>query len=128
MTAETQDPNEITEELLDKIDGDEIALYLDDDTELSVSIRRPLYLPSSVNEEVEGGSLRYSVEADDETIEQFDLPSKEGLIAAEEIDDGSWNRSRIEFRDAMTETNDDGDEYIEFGDLAMSREIKAVGG
>lgn len=123
MTHDSQDPNEIAEELLDKIDGDELVLYLDDDTELPVSIRRPLHLPKSVNENVEGGSLRYAVEANEEAIEQFDLPDREGMIAGEEVDDGSWNRSRVEFREVVS---DDGDDAKEFGELTWSRDIKAV--
>ena len=122
MTENTQDPNEIAAELLDTIDGDDVVLYLDDGTELPVSVRRPLHLPSSVDDDVEGGSLRYSVEADEDALERLDLPDREGLIAAEEVEDGSWTRSRVEFRE-VTESDDD---QKEFGDVAMSREVEAV--
>ena len=122
MTSDTQDPDEIAEELLDKIDGDELVLHLDDGTELPVSVRRPLHLPSSVDDDVAGGSLRYAVEADEEAVDQLDLPDREGLIAAEEVDGGSWTRSRVEFREV--EASDD--DTKEFGDVTMAREIEAV--
>lgn len=121
MTPERQDPNEIADELLEKIDDDDLVLYLDDDTALPVSIRRPLHLPSSVHEGVEGGSLRYAVEARADAADRLNLPAREGLIAAEEVEEGTWNRSRIEFHEA---TGDDDAEA--FGDLALSREIRAV--
>ena len=122
MTSDTQDPNEIAEELLETIDGDELVLYLDDGTELPVSVRRPLHLPSSVDDDVDGGSLRYAVEADEEAVERFDLPDREGLIAAEEVGDGSWTRSRVEFR----ELEDSDDDTKEFGDVTVARDIEAV--
>lgn len=123
MMTDTQQPNEITEELLDAIDGDRLTIFLEDGTELSVSVRRPLHLPHSVDESFEGGSLRYSVEATDETVDELDLPAREGLIAAEEIERGSWSRSRIEFREVVSETDED---VEKFGDAVLSNEIAAV--
>lgn len=125
MIVESQDPNEIAAELRDTVDGDDLVLHLEDDTEVQVSVRRPLYLPSSVHDEVDGGSLRYTIEADEQAVERLDLPGREGLIAAEEVEDGSWNRSRVEFHEVVSEPDDEDDDR-EFGDLAMSREIKAI--
>ncbi|WP_306057095.1 hypothetical protein [Natronococcus wangiae] len=125
MTVEKQDPNEIAEQLLKKTDGDEVVLYVDDETELSASIIRPLHLPRSANDDVEGGSLRYAVAASERTVDRFDLPGREGVIAAEEIEAGSWNRSRIEFYDVVA-GEDDGNEPTEFGDLERSHDLVAV--
>ena len=122
MTPDSQDPDEIAEELLDKQDGEEVVLHLDDGTELPVSVRRPLHLPSSVDDDVDGGSLRYAVEADDDAVNRLDLPDPEGLVAAEEVDGDSWNRSRVEFR----EVEQSDDDTKEFGAVAMAREIEAV--
>ncbi|RKD85915.1 hypothetical protein [Halopiger aswanensis] len=122
MTSNSQDPDKIAEVLLDKQDGEKIVLHLDDGTELPVSIRRPLHLPSSVDDDVDGGSLRYAVEADDDAVNRLDLPDPEGLVAAEEVAGGSWNRSRVEFR----EIEHSEDDTKEFGAVAMAREIEAV--
>lgn len=118
MTAEKQSPDEIADRLLERTDDDELVLHLEDGTELPVSIRRPLYLPSSVQEGVEGGSVRYSVLADEEAVERLELPAREGVIAAEELEADSWTRSRVEFHERV---DDD-----EFGDLERSEELRAV--
>lgn len=118
MTVDRQSPDEIVDRLLRKTDDDELVLYLDGETELPVSIRRPLHLPSSVQKGVEGGSIRYSVLANDETVEELELPAREGVIAAEELEPGSWTRSRLEFHDQHAED--------EFGDLERSDEVVAV--
>lgn len=118
MTVEKQSPDEIVDRLLRKTDDDELVVYLDDETELPVSIRRPLHLPSSVQEGVEGGSVRYSVLADEDAVEQLDLPAREGVIAAEELEAGSWSRSRLEFHEQFDED--------EFGELERSEDVLAV--
>ncbi|WP_293033631.1 hypothetical protein [Natronococcus sp.] len=118
MTVDRQSPDEIVDHLLRRTDDDELVLYLDEETELPVSIRRPLHLPSSVQGGVEGGSIRYSVLADDQAVEELELPAREGVIAAEELEPDSWTRSRIEFHDQHAED--------EFGDLERSDEVVAV--
>jgi hypothetical protein len=118
MTIDKQNPDEIADRLLRKTDDDEIVLHLEDETEVPVSIRRPLHLPSSVQGGVEGGSLRYSVLADEDAVERLELPGREGVVAAEELEAGSWNRSRLEFHEQFDED--------EFGELERSDELRAV--
>lgn len=128
VTVAEQPPNEIAEHLLDADDGEEIALRVDGGMELVVSVTRSLHLRRSVRDGVDGGSLRYAVEANDGVAERLDLPSPAGLIAAQEVETGSWNRSRIGFYELVTRTDDDGDEFRDYGEQVRSYEITAVDG
>lgn len=125
-TVNTQPPNEIAEQLLEKQTGDELVLHVDEGTELSASVVRPLHLPSSVQDGVDGASLRYAVEADEQAAEELGLSGREGVIAAEEVESGSWNRSRVQFYEVVSD--DGGDDRDEFGDLEQSLEIVAIDG
>lgn len=92
-TTDEQSPDQLAGWLRD-IDNDEITLRLDDGTEADVSVVRSLYLPHSVNTDIGGGSLRHAVRTSEDTAERLGLPSRRGLIAAEERDRGSWTRPR----------------------------------
>lgn len=125
----TQTPDEIAAQLLERTAGDEVVLQVSgpetgDGSTIRASIRRPLHLPSSVDEGVDGGSLRFAIEADEETIDRFGLPQCEGVIAAEEVEPGSWNRSRVQFFEVVDEG--DADEPAAFGDQVLSEEVAAV--
>ncbi|ARS88347.1 hypothetical protein [Natrarchaeobaculum aegyptiacum] len=126
----TQTPDEIAAQLLERTAGDEVVLKLSgpettaDESTIRASIRRPLHLPSSVDEGVDGGSLRFAIEAGAETIERLELPECEGVIAAEEIDHGSWNRSRVQFYEVADAG--DQDEPTEFGEQVLSETIAAI--
>lgn len=123
-----QTANNVTQHLLDRGDNDEISLLLADNEELSVSVVRSLYLPDSVRNGVEGGSLRYAVRATDRAADRLDLPSQEGLISAEQPETGSWNRPQLGFYDLVSKTDDAGNEYDDYGELLRTYEIAAING
>ena len=60
----------------------------------------------------------------EDTAERLGLPSRRGLIAAEERDRGSWTRPRIDFYDLATA----GDEYDDYGAVERTEGIAAIGG
>lgn len=123
-TTEEQTTNNLTDHLLDP--DEEISLRLDDGAEIRVSIVRSLHLPDSVRDGIDGGSLRHTVRTTEQAAEHLDLPSREGLISAEEPDVGSWNRPRIGFYDLVTKTDDDGNAYDDYGDLQRTHEITDI--
>lgn len=124
----TDEPaNDLAGRLRDSEEDDEITLHLDDGTEVTVSVVRSLYLPSSVREGIAGGSLRHAVRTDEETAERLGLPSREGLIAAEELERDAWNRPRISFYDLVVQTDDEGNEYDDYGQLRRTNEIARLG-
>lgn len=125
-TTEEQTTNDPMDHLLDRDDGEEISLLLDDGAEIRVSVVRSLHLPDSVRDGVEGGSLRHTVQATEQAAERLDLPSREGLISAEEPESGSWNRPHIGFYDLVTKTDDDGNAYDDYGDLQRTHEITDI--
>jgi hypothetical protein len=126
-TTDEQSPDQLAGWLRD-IDNDEITLRLDDGTEADVSVVRSLYLPHSVNTDIGGGSLRHAVRTSEDTAERLGLPSRRGLIAAEERDRGSWTRPRISFYDLVTAIDEAGDEYDDCGAVERTEGIAAIGG
>lgn len=64
----------------------------------------------------------------EDTAERLGLPSRRGLIAAEERDRGSWTRPRIDFYDLVTAIDEAGDEYDDCGAVERTEGIAAVGG
>jgi hypothetical protein len=125
-TADDGQPaNELVARLRESETDDELSLRLDDGTEIGVSIVRSLYLPDSVREGVAGGSLRHAVRTSEQAVERLGLPSREGLIAAEETESASWTRPRIDFYDLVTET-DDGEAHDDYGDVQRSDEIAGI--
>ena len=127
-TTNEQSPNQLAGRLRDTDNDDEITLRLDDGTQIEVSVIRSLYLPHSVNTDIEGGSLRHAVRTSEDTAERLGLPSRRGLIAAEEGDRGSWTRARIDFYDLVTATDEAGDEYDDCGAVERTEGIAAIGG
>lgn len=123
-----QTANDVTQQLLDTKDGDEISLRLADETEIRVSVVRALSLPDSVQESIEGGSLRHAVRTTERAVKRLDLPSREGLISAEEPETGSWNRPRLGFYDLVTKTDDDGNEHDDYGEQQQIYEIARING
>lgn len=125
-TSEEQPANDVTEALLDREEGEELSLSLADGTEIRVSVVRAMYLPDSSHDAIGGGSLRHAVRASEEAADRLDLPSREGLVAAEEHDPGAWCRPRLEFYDLVTVTDDDGEEYDDYGGVQRTHEITAA--
>lgn len=126
--TDEQTANDLAGRLRDSETDDELTLRLDDSTELGVSIVRSLFLPSSVREDVAGGSLRHAVRTDEETAERLGLPSRGGLIAAEELERDAWNRPQISFYNLVRKTDDEGEEFDDYGDVGRTDEIAAVSG
>lgn len=123
-----QTANHVAQHLLDVEDGDEVSLVLTDDTEIDVSVVRSLYLPDSVQDNTEGGSLRYAVRTTDRAANRLDLPSQEGLISTEEPEIGSWNCPRLRFYDLVTKIDDAGNEHDDYGKQQRTYEIAGING